>query len=176
MTYIQTHCNLHISTWQLTHTTDTLWLTSDTLCDLQYTHFVTYIHSVTYLVTYMQYTQILGDLHSTICNLQTLTDTLWLKNTQLFIQIVGALSPVNHKALQQGWKQASIYLLAIHSTSHYTRSLFFSNHDSNSIHNIGMPTPKNGFWSLFIFAGTQHRNLHSTGWPISLCRPTEEAV
>ena len=40
--------------------------------------------------------------------------------------LVGALSPVNHevKWLYQGWKQTSIYRLVIHSTSHYTTSLF----------------------------------------------------
>ena len=40
-------------------------------------------------------------------------------------QLVGALSPVNHKGLHQSWKQISIYLHVIHSTSHYATRLFF---------------------------------------------------
>ena len=40
-------------------------------------------------------------------------------------RLIDALSPVNHKGLQQGWKQTSIYPQAIHSTSHHTASLFF---------------------------------------------------
>ena len=52
-------------------------------------------------------------------------------------QLVGALSPVNHKGLHQGWTQTLIYLQVTHSTSHYTTSLFCSNHSSNSIHNFG---------------------------------------
>ena len=35
-------------------------------------------------------------------------------------EFVGALSPVNHKGLHQGWKLTSVYLLIIHSTSHKT--------------------------------------------------------
>ena len=50
--------------------------------------------------------------------------------------VFGALSPVNHKGLYQGWKQTSVYLLVIHSTSHYTISLFLSNHNSNYIHSL----------------------------------------
>ena len=38
--------------------------------------------------------------------------------------------------------QCSIYLQVIHSASHYTASLFFSNLSSNSIHNFGMQTRK----------------------------------
>ena len=44
-----------------------------------------------------------------------------------------ALSPVNHKGLYQGWTQTSVYPLVIHSTSHYTTSLFFPNKRSNSL-------------------------------------------
>ena len=40
------------------------------------------------------------------------------------------------KGLYQGWKQTSVYLLVIHSTSHYTISLFLSNHNSNYIHSL----------------------------------------
>ena len=46
----------------------------------------------------------------------------------------GAFSPVNLKGLHLGWKQTQIYLQVSHSTSHYS-SLFFSNHNSNFIHN-----------------------------------------
>ena len=34
--------------------------------------------------------------------------------------LVGALSPVNHTGLHQGWTQTSLYLLVIHFRSHYT--------------------------------------------------------
>ena len=43
--------------------------------------------------------------------------------------LVGALSPVNHKGLHQGWTQTSLYLQVIHFTSHHTTShvgFFFS--------------------------------------------------
>ena len=40
-------------------------------------------------------------------------------------QLVGALNPVSHKGLPKGWIQTSIYLQVIHSTRHYTTSLFF---------------------------------------------------
>ena len=33
---------------------------------------------------------------------------------------VGALSPVRHKGLHQGWTQTSLYLQVIHFTSHHT--------------------------------------------------------
>ena len=80
--------------------------------------------------------------------------------------LLGALSPVNHKGLHQGWKQASIYLLVIYSTSHYTASLFFSffsNRIPNYIHNFGTKAQKNSntcFGACLYSAGTQHRNLH----------------
>ena len=38
---------------------------------------------------------------------------------------VGALSPVNHKGLRQGWTQTSLYLQVIHFTSHDATSIFF---------------------------------------------------
>ena len=41
---------------------------------------------------------------------------------------VGALSPVSHKGLHQGWKQTSLYLKVIHFTSHHAIShVFFKN-------------------------------------------------
>ena len=40
-------------------------------------------------------------------------------------QLVGALSPVNHKGLHQGWTQISIYLQVIHFESHHTTSHVF---------------------------------------------------
>ena len=57
-------------------------------------------------------------------------------------EFVGALSPVNHKGLHQGWKQTSIYFQVIHCTSHHTTSLFFSNYISNSKHNLGTQNQK----------------------------------
>ena len=39
---------------------------------------------------------------------------------QLFSWFVGALSPVNHKELHEGYKQTSICLQVIYSTSHYS--------------------------------------------------------
>ena len=36
-----------------------------------------------------------------------------------FRWLVGALSPVNHKGLHQGWTQTSLYLQIIHFTSHH---------------------------------------------------------
>ena len=85
------------------------------------------------------------------------------------------VSAVHHKGLHQGWKQTSIHLQVIESTSYYATSLFFPNHNSNSIHNFGTQTRRimTHFWSLFIFFGTQHENLHPVGWPILFCRPTQ---
>ena len=42
-------------------------------------------------------------------------------------QLVGALSPVNHKGLHQGRTQTSLYLQVIHFTSHQTTSHVFFN-------------------------------------------------
>ena len=44
-------------------------------------------------------------------------------------QLVGVLSLVNQEGLYQGRNQISVYLLVIHSASHHTTSLFFSNHN-----------------------------------------------
>ena len=79
--------------------------------------------------------------------------------------LVGALSPVNHKGLHQGWTQPSLYLQVIHFTSYHTTS------------HVGFCCCC-GCFSLFIFRGhgTQHGNLHSVGSPISLCGPTQEPV
>ena len=53
------------------------------------------------------------------------------------------MSPVNQKGLYHGCKHISVYLLVSHSTIPYTKSLFFSNHDSNHIQNLGtQPPPK----------------------------------
>ena len=57
-------------------------------------------------------------------------------------QLVGALSPVNHKGLHHGCTQTSLYLQVSHFTSHHTTS-----------HVV--------FSSLFIFRG------HSTREPVS---------
>ena len=56
-----------------------------------------------------------------------------------------------------------VYLLVIHSTSHYTTSLFFSDYNSNYIHNFETQTRKNNntcFGAYFYSAGTKHGNLH----------------
>ena len=68
-------------------------------------------------------------------------------------QLVGALSPVNHKGLHQGWTQISLFLQVIHFTSHHTTSRVCS--------------------PYLYSAGTQHGNLHPAGWPTSFCRPTD---
>ena len=75
-------------------------------------------------------------------------------------KLVGALSPVNHKGLHQGWTQTSFCLKVVH----------FKSHDTTS-----------DFLLLFVLAylystGTQHGNLHAPGWPILFCGPTQEPV
>ena len=77
----------------------------------------------------------------------TTTEQSNLFTRLLFCLLVGALSPVNHKGLHQGWTQTSLYLQVIHFTSHYTTSHVF-------------------FLAYLYSAGTQHRNLHPAGWPI----------
>ena len=59
--------------------------------------------------------------------------------------LVGALSPVNHKGLPKGRTQPSLYLQVIHFTSHSTTS-----------HVVV-------FLSYLYSAGTQHGNLHLAG-------------
>ena len=71
-------------------------------------------------------------------------------------ELVGALSPVNHKGLFQGWTQTSLNLQVIHFTSHHTTSHVFVPY----------------LYSI----GTQHRNLLPAGWPILFCGPTQEPV
>ena len=65
--------------------------------------------------------------------------------------LVGALSPVSHKGLHQGWTQTSIYLQVIYFTSHV-------------------------FWAYLYSAGTQHGILHPAGWSILFCGLTQEPV
>ena len=95
-------------------------------------------------------------------------------------KLVGALSPINHKGLHQSWKKkTSLNLQVLHSTSNYTTNLFSSNHNSTSIHNFRTQTQKNSntyFGTYLYSAGTQHGNLHSAGWPILFCGPTQEPV
>ena len=57
--------------------------------------------------------------------------------------VSGALSPVNHKGLRQGWTQTSLYLQVIHSTSHHTTSYVF--------------------WAYLYSVRTQHGNLRPAG-------------
>ena len=67
-------------------------------------------------------------------------------------ELLGALSPFNHKGLHQGWTQTSLYLQVIHFTSHLSTSQAF----------------------LAYSAGTQHGNLPLARWPILFCGPTQE--
>ena len=60
--------------------------------------------------------------------------------------LVGALSPINHKGLHQGWTQISLYLQVIHFTSHHTTSHVLL------------------VFSYLYSAGTWHGNLHPTGY------------
>ena len=41
------------------------------------------------------------------------------------VKLVGALSPVNHKGLHQGWIQTSLFLQVIHFASRHTTSQVF---------------------------------------------------
>ena len=89
---------------------------------------------------------------------------------RLISNLADALSPTDHKGLYQGWKQTSIHLLVIHSTNRHTTSFFFSNHNSNYIHNFGTQTQKNNstcFGAHFYSVGTQHRNLHQSSVTMS---------
>ena len=89
-----------------------------------------------------------------------------------------------HKGLYQGWKETSIYPLVSHSMSHYFTSLFFSNRNSNYIHDFGTETQNNNntcFGAcLFLRAlktGTCNCCLQWwTGWPVLFCGPTQEPV
>ena len=64
--------------------------------------------------------------------------------------------------ITSGLKRTSICLLLIPSTSHYSTSLFFSNHNPNYSHHFGTQTQKNHticFGVNLYSAGTQHGNL-----------------
>ena len=78
-------------------------------------------------------------------------------------KLAGALSPVNHTGLHQGWTQTSIYRQAIHSTSHYTTGLFPLKRQllSTISERKNKQTKRIMFWSLFMFRG------HSTQEPAS---------
>ena len=76
-----------------------------------------------------------------------------LTNEQLVSELVGALSPVNHKGLHQGWTQTSISKLVISQ--------------------VIIPQSY-GFLAYLYSAGTQHGNLHPARWPILFCGPTHE--
>ena len=93
-------------------------------------------------------------------------------------QSVGALSPVNHKGLYQGWYQTSLYRHIIHYSSNYTTGLFFKNHSTNSIHNFGMQTKKNKtyFWDYLFSADTQQAKLHPAVWPILFWGPAKATI
>ena len=80
----------------------------------------------------------------------------------VLLLLVGAFSPVSHEGLHQGRKQTSVYILVIHSTSHYTTNLFYSNHNS-IIPIISQRKPRETvrrFGAHLPSASTQHGNLH----------------
>ena len=72
------------------------------------------------------------------------------------MQLVSALSPVNHQGLHQGWVQTSLYLV-IHVTSHHTTSYI-------------------SFEPIYIPRACNTANLPPAGWPILFCGTTQEPV
>ena len=101
-------------------------------------------------------------------------------------KLVGAFSQVSHKELYQGWKQTSVYLLVIHSASHYT-SHFLSEHILISLGKTKShlqflnANPENNtcFGAHPYFAGTVERNLHQLSVTMSkviflVCGPTQK--
>ena len=84
---------------------------------------------------------------------QTETETEREERVSWLVRLIaGALSQVNHKGLYQGWKQTSLYLLVIHSTR-----LFFSNHNSNYVHNFR--TQENNNTCLGAYLYSRRENL-----------------
>ena len=71
--------------------------------------------------------------------------------------LVGALSPVNHKGLPKGRTQPSLYLQVIHFTSHHTQVMFFQPVYIPRALNTGTYTRRG---DLFDSAGL-HRNHES---------------
>ena len=80
------------------------------------------------------------------------------------------------KKQHQGWKQTSIYLQVIYSTSHYTTRLFFTKLNSDSIISFRTQTQKtiHMFWIMSIFRGNSARDPASSRVTISFCQPTQE--
>ena len=65
------------------------------------------------------------------------------------------------------------------STSHYTTTFFFSNHNSDCTHKFGTQTQKNNntcFGACLYSSDTQHGNLHPAGRPKLFCGPTQEPL
>ena len=54
--------------------------------------------------------------------------------SQLFSQLVGVLSPVNHRELHQGKKQTQVYLLVIHETNCKTFHIEILNNSLKTLH------------------------------------------
>ena len=81
------------------------------------------------------------------------------KPVELVSQLVGALSPVNHKGLYQGCKQTSSL-----SPTYSFHKFFFSNHNSiMSIISVHKPrkTITHDYFEAYLYsAGTQRGNLH----------------
>ena len=126
-----THTHTHTHTSALTHThTHTHTHTPISICSTASSTFTSGFSTVLTKGYRLQATNL-----STIGNMAEISE--------LVIQLFGALSPVNNNRLYQGRKQTSIYLLVIHSAGHYTTSLLFSNHNSNSIYISGHKPRKN---------------------------------
>ena len=53
-------------------------------------------------------------------------NTLNTRGMEWVSELVGALSPVNHERLHQGWKQTSVHLLLIPRKSDETAKFFMS--------------------------------------------------
>ena len=87
--------------------------------------------------------------------------------------IVGALNPVNHNILYQGYRQTSIYLLATQRTSYLKKYTNLSRKDK-IVPKISDCKPRNILTHFgvhkYIFADTQYRNLHQ--FPVTMSRVT----
>ena len=83
------------------------------------------------------------------------TKDRWIpKKTFKISYLVGALIPVNHKGLNQGWTQTSLCLQVIHFTSYHATS--------------------HVFWANLYPASSRHGKLHPAGRLILFCGPTQE--
>ena len=79
---------------------------------------------------------------------------------ELVSELVGVLSPVNHKGL--------------HQTSGLNTNLNFTLSPSYSFHKSSYHKSCFFFIAYLHSVGTQYGNLHPAGWPILFCGPTQE--